>query len=115
MTESITLVSNNDPEKTAILNQMFDNLIVEAKFTLYAIFNTPGELSSLLFGDRKSRSATTDIKIENINSIPKRITRMKLNEKHIYYYLKTLGWKSYDINRTIKHLKEFSNELSKLS
>jgi hypothetical protein len=73
-------------EQKAITSSMLSALTVETKFVLYAIFNTPGELSKLLLGDRP-------------------------RSKDIRKYLKCLGWKQKHISKTLTELKRFVKEI----
>lgn len=77
---------DNSAEQLVIANSMFKTLTVESKFVLYAIFNTPGELSKMLLGNH-----------------PK--------VKDIRKYLKCMGWKQRHINITLTELKQFTKEL----
>ena len=74
-------------ERKIITNNLFNNLTVEAKFVLYAIFQTPGELSQLLFANRPTK-------------------------KTIYKYLKLMGWKTPIIRRTVQELRWFTEEIT---
>jgi len=73
-------------EQKIITNNLFNSLTVEAKFVLYAIFQTPGELSQLLFASRPTK-------------------------KTIYKYLKLMGWKKSIIRRTVQELRWFTEEI----
>lgn len=68
--EKSDLLSNDNPEKTMTKQDLFEKLSIEARFVLYAIFNTPGELSTLLF-DRKNS------KLKNDAQIPIRLQKQK--------------------------------------
>jgi len=73
-------------ESRANANSMIATLTAEAKFVLYAIFNTPGELSELLLGD-------------------------KLTKSNLRKYLRLMGWKKRYIVKTMKELDTFTEEL----
>ena len=104
MTDQITLMGNDNPERNAIVSDLFSKLSAEAKFVLYAIFNTPGELSQLLFGDLV-QEATEPIKW---------MIGGRMNKVRIRRYLKLLGWETKDINITVYAIKEFTKELGRL-
>jgi len=74
-------------EKKIITNNLFNNLTVEAKFVLYAIFQTPGELSEFLFSGRPTK-------------------------KTIYKYLRLMGWKLPIIRKTVQELRWFTKEIT---
>lgn len=83
---NICTLSSESSEQQIITNDMFSKLTIESKFVLYAIFNTPGELSQLLF-----------------NGKPK--------AKNVRKYLKCLGWDLGAISKTLTELKQFTKEL----
>ena len=104
MTDQITLMGNDNPERNVIVSDLINKLSAEAKFVLYAIFNTPGELSQLLFGDIV-KEATEPIKW---------MIGGRMNKVRIRRYLKLLGWETKDINITVYAIKEFTRELGRL-
>jgi hypothetical protein len=104
MTDQITLMGNDNPERNAIVSDLLLKLSAEAKFVLYSIFNTPGELSQLLFGDMV-HEATEPIKW---------MIGGRMNKARVRKYLKLLGWETKDINITVFALKEFTRELGRL-
>jgi hypothetical protein len=119
--EQITLQGNDNPERNAIVSNMLEKLTAEAKFVLYAIFNTPGELSELLFGGVvKKRTVLHFARSQNIDvrdaaQYLNRLTRKeKPNKQLVRHYLKALGWSTKDINKTIFAIREFSRELAEL-
>ena len=81
------VLKQDTAEKKIITNNLFNNLTVEAKFVLYVIFQTPGELSELLFSSRPTK-------------------------KTIYKYLKLMGWESPIIRRTVQELRRFTEEIT---
>jgi len=85
-TDSVLLKAESG-ERKIIANNLFNNLTVEAKFVLYAIFNTPGELSEILFSARPTK-------------------------KTVYKYLKLMGWKIPVIQRTVQELRQFTKEIT---
>ena len=74
------------PEAKTIVNDLLGRLTAESKFVLYTIFNTPGELSKMMFGDTASKG-------------------------QIRKYLKCLGWERTVINKTVKEVAKFSGEI----
>ena len=81
------LLKEDTTEQKIITNNLFNNLTVEAKFVLYAVFQTPGELSQMLFANRPTK-------------------------KTIYKYLKLMGWKMPAIRRTVQELRWFTKEIT---
>jgi len=79
-------LQDNSVEEVLIANSMLRALTAESKFVLYAIFNTPGELSKMLLGGRPG--------VENVRK-----------------YLKCMGWKQRHINNTLTELKRFTKEI----
>ena len=77
---------DNSAEEIMIVDSMFKALTAESKFVLYALFNTPGELSEMLLGGRPG-------------------------VKNVRKYLKCMGWKQRHINNTLTELKRFTKEL----
>ena len=73
-------------EQKILTNMSFSFLTAEAKFVLYAVFQTPGELSTLIFKNR--------------------ITPQKISK-----YLTLMGWKIPTIAKTIRELRIFSKDL----
>jgi hypothetical protein len=73
-------------EQKIITNMSFSFLTAEAKFVLYAIYQTPGELSELIF-------------------------RNKITPYKIKKYLTLMGWKIPTIVKTLRELRIFSKDL----
>ena len=73
-------------EQKILTNMSFSFLTAEAKFVLFAIFETPGELSQFLF-------------------------RNKITKTKIRKYLTLMGWKIPEISKTIQELRIFSRDL----
>jgi hypothetical protein len=83
--EHCTLMDNSAEKQTQV-NTAFSMLTAEAKFVLYALFQTPGELSQMLFADR-----------------PTKYTVRK--------YLTMMGWGIPEIAKTLRELRIFSKDL----
>jgi len=124
MNNSVILRGNDNPERNAIVKNMMEKLTAESKFVLYAIFNTPGELSELFFGGitrkrtvfrhLRNKGLTLD-KISQAEKDLGKITRkINPNKQLVRQYLKALGWENKEINRTVFELREFTREVSTL-
>jgi len=120
MTEATVLLAGSDnPERNAMVHQTLEKLTVEAKFVLYALFNTPGELSQLLFGGIITKKAVfryirgRKMKLNDIQGAISDLQKlMRPNEKLIHYYLKALGWPTRDIRRVTSEIRRFTEELA---
>jgi hypothetical protein len=73
-------------EHQPLVNSMLSRLTRESQFVLYAIFNTPGELSSVLFSG-------------------------KVTKKNVKDYLHFLGWSDRIINKTVMEIRRFTSDL----
>ena len=111
-----------DIERKVIANNLLNNCTVEAKFVLYVIFNTPGELSQLLFNSDAPKKITKIPWFFNENQtsfedIPKGNTEKSLyfskspNKQTVYKYLKLMGWKNPIIQKTIQEVRKFTREI----
>lgn len=122
MTEATVLLMGADnPERSAMVHQTLEKLTVEAKFVLYVLFNTPGELSQLLFGGVLTKRALfryirgRKMKLNSIQDAIEDLQKlMKPNKQLVYHYLKALGWPTRDIRRVISELNRFTEELATL-
>ena len=124
MPESIILQGNDNPEKSTIIKDMMERLTAESKFVLYAIFNTPGELSELFFGGitkkrtvfrhLRNKGLTLDKISQAEEDLGKLTRKTKPNEQLVRQYLKALGWENREINRTVFELREFTRDISRL-
>jgi len=85
--EEYIVLKGDTKEQKIMANNLLNNLTAEAKFVLYVIFNTPGELSEMLFANRPTK-------------------------KTIYKYLKLMGWKTPIIRRTVQELRWFTKEIT---
>jgi len=85
-TEYQGVLADQSAEQKILTNMSFSLLTAESKFVLYAIFQTPGELSQLLFKNK--------------------ITTYKVKK-----YLKLMGWSIPTVSKTIRELKIFTNDL----
>lgn len=135
-------VASENPERMAIVHNLLEKMTVEAKFVLYTIFNTPGELSQLIFNQTGNPTDFEKIKWSRKTRYNKQLVRRylrALNEsvtnETIFLCSKcdktfdkigiqcecggisraeTTGWKTKDINRTIFDIRQFLRELERV-
>lgn len=104
--EQVTLITNSMEQKI-ITNNLLNNLTAEAKFVLYVVFNTPGELSEILFGGERHHNNKLPNRSRKLNQI----FPNKCNEKAVYRYLRLVGWEIPTIWKTIRELRKFTKEI----
>jgi len=75
----------DNPERTAIVHNLIEKMTVEAKFLLYVILNTPGELSSMIFNNKTDTSSDNEEKYK-----PHWVRKKNINKNIIRKYLKAL-------------------------
>lgn len=88
---NLTAKSKDNPEKTIIKNDLFEDLSGEAKYLIHIIFTTPNEI---------------------IRLAPKRFHGKKLSKNTIRYYLKNRKFETRHINSILWEIKQFTRELT---
>ena len=89
MTEQITLVGADNPEKNAIISDLFSKLSTEAQMLISVIIHTPNELAKNIFSGV--------------------ITKRKVRK-----YLKAVGYDTREINMVLNSVKLFYYDITKV-
>ena len=111
------------------ITSLLKKLSIDAKLILFIVYNTPGELSELLFGNSSISLPKSKILPRHTLYIPKKdvemveymgstpgISAMRFYLNAMTDYLtdsntNSLGWSKHTIRRTMKELKTFCTKI----
>ena len=86
---AITLTGSDNPERNAIISDLFSKLSEEAQMLISVIIHTPNELAQQMFGGV--------------------VTKQRVRK-----YLKIIGYTTREINITVTAIKMFCGDLTRI-